>query len=426
MTNNQVPFFRASIKDDEIKEVVSVLQSGWLTTGPKTAEFENEFSGLVGARHAIAVNSCTAALHLAVDALGLKQGQAVLVPTMTFAATAEVVRYHGAVPILVDCNEATLNIDLEDAEKKLASMRPGLNGDRNNQPPPVGIMPVHVGGFMADIGLLKAFAARHSLWIVEDAAHAFPAAWRMNDTETWQRCGEHSADVTCFSFYANKTITTGEGGMAVTDHDETAERIRLMCLHGLSKDAWSRYSSNGSWDYKIVAPGYKYNMTDIAAAIGIHQAARAEDMRKDRERVAYRYMKAFESLAEIEVPPTDMNRIHSWHLFPIKLRLDRLDIDRNTFIQHLKSKGVGCSVHWRPLHLHPYYEKTFGWRSEDCPAATKVWKRLVSLPIFPDMTEKEINQVVLSVKEICRKHRKFAVKPTRRAARRSVPVADLH
>lgn len=421
-----VPFFRPTITDDEIKEVVSVLQCGWLTTGPKTAQFEKDFSELVGARHAIAVNSCTAALHLAVEALGLKQAQAVLVPTMTFAATAEVVRYQGAVPILVDCNETTLNIDLEDAEKKIASALQGLPGTNKDGYEAIGIMPVHVGGFMADIALLKTFAAKHALWIVEDAAHAFPAAWRINDTAAWQRCGEKSADVSCFSFYANKTITTGEGGMAVTDDDGTAERIRLMCLHGLSKDAWSRYSSDGSWDYKIVAPGYKYNMTDIAAAIGIRQAARAEDMRKDRERVAYRYMKAFESLAEIEVPPTDKNRIHSWHLFPIKLRLDRLDIDRNTFIQLLKSKGVGCSVHWRPLHLHPYYEKTFGWRSEDCPSATKVWERLVSLPIFPDMTEKEINHVVLVVKEICRKRSKIAVKPTKRVAGRSALVVDLH
>lgn len=421
---SRVPFFRPTITDNEINEVVSVLQSGWLTTGPKTAQFEKDFSSLVGARYAVAVNSCTAALHLAVEALGLEHGQAVLVPTMTFAATAEVVRYRSALPILVDCNEATLNIDLEDAERKLTSMTERLHHNGTSEAQPVGIMPVHVGGFMADIKSLRAFAARHSLWIVEDAAHAFPAAWRMNEAEAWQRCGEHTANVSCFSFYANKTITTGEGGMAVTDDAELAERIRLMSLHGLSKDAWSRYSTDGTWDYRIIAPGYKYNMTDIAAAIGIHQAARAEEMRKDREKVAYRYIKAFGSMAEIELPPVDTNRIHSWHLFPIKLRLDRLDIDRNAFIPLLKLRGVGCSVHWRPLHLHPYYQKTFGWRPEDCPTATEVWERLVSLPIFAGMGEKETRYVVSVVKELCRKHSKLPVKSTKTTslASRSSPV----
>jgi dTDP-4-amino-4,6-dideoxygalactose transaminase len=408
--NSGVPFFRPGIADKEIREVISVLRSGWLTTGPKTAQFEKDFASLVGARYAVAVNSCTAALHLAVEALGLERGAAVLVPTMTFAATAEVVRYCGAFPILVDCDAETLNIDLEDAERKLTAMTERWRHNGNSEARPVGIMPVHVGGFMADIRAVGAFATRHSLWIVEDAAHTFPAAWRNDEAEPWQRCGEHTADVSCFSFYANKTITTGEGGMAVTDDAELEERIRLMSLHGLSKAAWSRYSTEGTWDYRILAPGYKYNMTDIAAAIGIHQAARAEEMRKAREKVAYRYMEEFVSLFQIELPPTDANRIHSWHLFPIKLCLDRLDVDRDAFVQLLKLRGVGCSVHWRPLHLHPYYQKMFGWHPEDCPRATEVWGRLISLPIFPDMTEKEIVYVVSVVKELCRKHGKIAVK----------------
>jgi len=419
--NSGVPFFRPAIADNAIREVISVLRSGWLTTGPKTTQFEKDFASLVGARHAVAVNSCTAALHLAVEALGLEHGHAVLVPTMTFAATAEVVRYCGAFPILVDCDAGTLNIDLEDAERKLTSMGERLPYNGNSEPRPVGIMPVHVGGLMADIRALRAFATRHSLWMVEDAAHAFPAAWRMNETEAWQQCGEHTADVSCFSFYANKTITTGEGGMAVTDDAELEERIRLMSLHGLSKAAWSRYSTDGSWDYRILAPGYKYNMTDIAAAIGIHQAARAEEMRKDREKVAYRYINAFGSTAEMELPPVDTNRIHSWHLFPIKLRLDTLDIDRDAFIQLLKLRGVGCSVHWRPLHLHPYYQKMFGWQPEDCPRATEVWERLVSLPIFPDMTEREMKYVVSVVKELCQKHSKLPVKSTKTAPLASRP-----
>jgi dTDP-4-amino-4,6-dideoxygalactose transaminase len=398
----KVPFYRPALSNVEIKEVISTLESGWLTTGPRTAKFEKNFAEMTGATYAVALNSCTAALHLAVESLGLHRGHAVVLPTMTFAATAEVVRYQGGTPILVDCDETTLNVDLQDAERKLSDIGEYVQEELTEAPIVVGIMPVHVGGFMADIDLLKAFAARHSLWIVEDAAHAFPAAWRPSEAAGWQRCGEGTANVSCFSFYANKTITTGEGGMAVTNDPELADRMRLMSLHGLSKDAWSRYSGDGSWDYKIVAPGYKYNMTDIAAAIGIHQLARAEDMRKGREKVAHRYMEEFSSLDEIELPPEDVNRIHSWHLFPIKLRLESLRIDRNAFMEQLKAWGVGCSVHWRPLHLHPYYQETFGWKPEDCPIATKVWERLISLPIFSDMREEEIDHVISVVTEVCR------------------------
>ena len=206
--------------------------------------------------------------------------------------------------------------------------------------------------------------------------------------------------VVCFSFYANKTITTGEGGMAVTGNAELAQRMRLMSLHGLSQDAWERYSGGSSWDYRIVAPGFKYNLTDIAAAIGIHQLSRAEEMRRERERIAHFYLEAFGDVAEIELPPEDANRIHAWHLFPIRLRLEQLSIDRNQFIEQLKGAGVGCSVHWRPLHLHPYYQETFGWRAEDFPVATALWQRLISLPIFPGMKTDEIEQVVATVNQL--------------------------
>jgi dTDP-4-amino-4,6-dideoxygalactose transaminase len=316
----------------------------------------------------------------------------------------------GAVPIIVDCDDVTLNIDLEDAERKLILKMGGIDRIGNRDAQPVGIMPVHVGGFMADVKALKSFAAKHSLWMVEDAAHAFPAAWRLNESEAWQRCGDHTSDVSCFSFYANKTITAGEGGMAITEDADLADRMRVMSLHGLSKDAWSRYTSEGSWDYKIIAPGYKYNMTDIAAAIGIHQAARAEELRRGREKVAYQYFDSLASIEEIELPPVDANRIHSWHLFPIKLRLDKLEIDRNTFIQFLKLRAVGCSVHWRPLHLHPYYKEVFGSTPEDCPVATEVWERLISLPIFADMREEETNYVIGVIKELCGKHARIPVR----------------
>jgi perosamine synthetase len=400
-----IPFFRPSLTAAEIEEVADTLRSGWLTTGPKTKQFEERFAEFVGSKHAIALNSCTAALHLAVEALDLKPGQGVLVPTMTFAATAEVVRYLGAVPILVDCDPLTLNMSLEDAGQKIDALGSGsLPRSIPRETAVAGLMPVHVGGLMMDPQALRSFAEANGLWMIEDAAHALPASWRPDPEQDWVRCGAGTASVTCFSFYANKTITTGEGGMAVTDSDELAERIRMMSLHGLSRDAWKRYSSGGSWDYKIMAPGYKYNLTDIASAIGIHQLARAEQMRREREALAHHYLEAFADTQEIELPPENENRIHSWHLFPIRLRLERLTIDRDSFMEELKQNGVSCSVHWRPLHLHPYYQETFDWRPEDFPVATAAWKRLISLPIFPCMHDEEIDYVISTVKGLCRRY----------------------
>jgi dTDP-4-amino-4,6-dideoxygalactose transaminase len=407
MCTLQVPFFRPDLRAQEVQEVVATLRSGWLTSGPKVKRFEEEFAIAAGAAYAVAVNSCTAALHLAVEALGLRAGQGVLVPTMTFAATAEVVRYLGAVPLLVDCDPLTGNMDLDDAAKKLSADYADFTDypERERQETEVvGIMPVHVGGMMVDMQAIRAFAAAHNLWIVEDAAHAFPAAYRARSNDSWERCGqmeEGERRVVCFSFYANKTITTGEGGMAVTGDVALAQRMRLMSLHGLSHDAWERYSGGSSWDYRIIAPGFKYNLTDIAAAIGIHQLARAEEMRREREGIARFYLEALADLAEVELPPEDTNRIHAWHLFPIKLRLDRLSISRDEFIVELKQAGVGCSVHWRPLHLHPYYQETFGFRQEDFPVATRLWQRLVSLPIFPGMRREEIDHVVGTVRQTC-------------------------
>ena len=287
MTELKVPFFRPSIGQAEVDEVVSALRSGWLTTGPRVKRFEREFAAAVGGSHSVALNSCTAALHLAVEALGLKPGQGVLIPTMTFAATGEIIRYLGGVPILVDCDPVTLNMSLADADRKLTNLRVGkLPASMAPDLPVVGLIPVHVGGFMMDPEAIHAWARRQCLWVVEDAAHAFPAAWRSGPGVPWRRCGEATAAVSCFSFYANKTITTGEGGMAITDDAPLAERMRLMSLHGLSQDAWERYSGGKAWDYRIVAPGYKYNLTDVAAAIGLGQLARAEQMRLERERRA--------------------------------------------------------------------------------------------------------------------------------------------
>jgi perosamine synthetase len=407
----KIPFFRPSITEAEIAEVVGCLRSGWLTTGPLTRRFEEEFAQAVGARHAVALNSCTAALHLAVEALGLRPGQAVLVPTMTFAATAEIVRYQGAVPILVDCDPVTHNMDLVDAACKADLLRqgrlPGLSSDLEL----VGIIPVHVSGLMLDMEAVQAFAKQHKLWVVEDAAHAFPAAWRRSAADPWQRSGEGTANVTCFSFYANKTITTGEGGMAVTEDADLAARIRQMSLHGLSRDAWSRYSVGGSWDYQIVAPGYKYNLTDVASALGVHQLRRAEQMRRRRQELAEAYCDALGDLDELELPPHPTDRVHAWHLLPVRLRLEQLTSDRNAFMRALNERGIGCSVHWRPLHLHPYYREQFGWQPDLLPVASREWLRLVSLPLFPDMHDEEHDHVIDVVRDLCHRFRARSVSP---------------
>ena len=398
----EVPFYRPLLESAEVDEVVAVLRSGWLTTGPRVKQFEEEFALAVGAPHAVALNSCTAALHLAVHALGVRPGEGVLVPTMTFAATAEVVRYEGGIPVLIDCDPVTLNMDLGHAERTLTALAAGeavANLPRGLRV--VGMMPVHVGGLMMDVGEITAFAARHGLWVVEDAAHAFPAAWRRSAGSDWQYCGQQTSAVTCFSFYANKTITTGEGGMATTSDGELAARLRLLSLHGLSNDAWGRYSGKGSWDYRILTPGYKYNMTDVAAAIGIHQLARAEEMRRTRETIALEYLHRLAEIEEVELPPVSAARLHAWHLFPIKLRLDALTIDRDQFLQEMRHEGVSCSVHWRPLHLHPYYQDTLDWTADSLPVASAQWVRLVSLPLFSAMRRDEIDAVVATVRTVC-------------------------
>lgn len=392
----KIPFFRPTIGKEEINEVIDTLKSGWLTTGPKTKKFEEEFSKAVKAPYAVAVNSCTAALHLALEALNLKQDESVIVPTMTFAATAEVVRYLNAEPLLVDVKEDTLHIDLEDARERLKKAKNKV----------VGIIPVHIGGLMVDMGEIQRFAKENNLWIVEDAAHSFPAAWRKNIKAKWRLCGEGDSDVTCFSFYANKTITTGEGGMATTHNKNLAERMRIMSLHGISKDAYKRFTQSGSWYYEIIAPGFKYNLTDVASSIGLHQLKKAEKLRKEREEIANRYYDGFIDVDEIELPPKNEDRVHSYHLFYLRLKLDKLSIDRVQFIEELKKKGIVPSVHWMPLHLHPYYKKKYGFKFKDFSVASKVWLRLVSLPIFPGMTLKETEYVIENVKRLCKKFKK--------------------
>jgi dTDP-4-amino-4,6-dideoxygalactose transaminase len=403
----KVPFFRPSIGDAEIAAVVECLRSGWLTTGPRSKEFERTFAEAVGARHAIAVNSCTAALHLALEAIGLQRGELVLVPTMTFAATAEVVRYFDAIPVFVDCDPQTLCMDpqaLGDtltalaAERRVAGLKPPYGNVR-------AIIPVHYGGQMVDVDAIGAIAARYRLPVIEDAAHTLPASYRSRESAPW-RCVGTTADITCFSFYANKCITTGEGGMVVTDRDDLAERMRLMSLHGMSKDAWKRFMGNGAWYYEIVAPGFKYNLTDVAAAIGLCQLERADQFLRARTEVARAFSEQLADVAEIQLPLQLPNRRHAWHLFAIQLNLSQLSIDRARFIDELNTRGIAASVHWMPLHMQPYYRGAFGYEPQAFPVAAAAWPRLVSLPIFPGMTEAEIAAVVGAVKGIALTHAK--------------------
>ena len=401
--NKIIPFFRPSISEDEIEEVSDSLRSGWLTTGPKVKRFEEEFANAVGAKYAVAVNSCTAALHLALEAIDVQRDDLVIVPTMTFAATAEVVRYFGAIPVFVDCDN-TLCIDPAAVKLTIEAIELGKSilGLKLPYGPLKAIIPVHYGGYACQMDAIMDIAAEHNIMVIEDSAHTFPAYYRSDESRNWVHTGRFGR-VGCFSFYANKCITTGEGGMAVTDDEQIAERMRIMSLHGMNNDARRRFTDQGSWYYEIIAPGFKYNMTDIAAAIGIHQIKRAEEFRISRQNIAERYTKSFEQISVLEIPPTDpQTRIHSWHLYSLRLNLDQLTIDRAVFIEKLKEQGVSCSVHWMPLHLHPYYQHTFGLGENIFPVAEREWQRLVSLPIFPSMTDDEIEyviQVVLDVAE---------------------------
>ena len=402
----EVPFFKPSIGEAEIDEVVQCLRSGWLTTGPRSKRFEEEFASFLGVSNAVALNSCTAALHLALEAIGLGRGDWVLVPTLTFAATAEVVRYFDATPVFVDSEAETLCMDPVAAEKTLARIAAGKALPRLGEAKGRvrAIIPVHYGGQIADVGAFRRLADKYQLYLIEDAAHTLPAYFRNSSTDRWCSVGT-SADITCFSFYANKCITTGEGGMAVTSDPKLAERMRIMSLHGLSQDAWKRFEKGGRWYYEVVAPGFKYNLTDIAASLGIHQLARVNQLWEGRRRVAQRLLAGLEDESVLILPKELPDRQHSWHLFAIRLRLAALKIDRAGFIRELNERGVGASVHWMPLHLQPYYREVYGYESKDFPIAAELWPELVSLPIYPDMSDEQCDRVVAVVRQILREQR---------------------
>jgi len=385
-TGSYLPFARPSITEREKLAVLEVLDSGWLTTGPRTKLFEERFAATVGTRHAIALNSATAALHLALEALGVGRDDEVIVPTWTFAASGEVVAYRSARPVLVDVDARTLNAT---PEAVLAAVTPRTRA----------VIAVHIAGLPVEVERLVAILEPRGIAVVEDTAHAFPS--RIGGTAgrfagTFGRAG-------AFSFYATKTITTGEGGMLVTDDDAIAERARIMSLHGISRDAWNRYAANGSWYYEIEDAGYKYNMTDIAAALGLVQLERAEELLAARRSIAAAYSEAFRASAAadlLELPADATDGSNAWHLYIIRLNLDRLALDRAAVITALREEGIGTSVHFIPLHLHPYYRRRWNTTPEDYPVATREYERVISLPIWPGMSESDVRRVVVGLASI--------------------------
>lgn len=377
-----LPFALPEIGEEEIAEVVSSLRSGWVTTGPKAKQFESDFVDYLGGGvEAIAVNSATAGLHLGLEAIGVGPGDEVITTTHTFTATAEVIRYLGADPIFVDVDPKSLCIDVKAVESVIT-------------PRTKAIIPVHFAGRAADMEELLAVADRHGLKVIEDAAHALPT------TCGGRLVGTLDSDVAVFSFYANKTITTGEGGMLVTRDPEIAKRARVMRLHGISRDAFDRFTAKvPSWCYEVVAPGFKYNMTDIAAAMGIHQLRKADRFQARREQIAKMYYEAFEELPIILPPQPAVGDRHSWHLYVIRLS-DSVAMERDRFVECMFKLGIGCSVHYIPLHLHPYWRDTYGLRPEMFPVSQHIYERTLSLPMYSAMTDADVARVINSVKQV--------------------------
>lgn len=379
---NFLPFARPDIGEEEISAVTETLRSGWLTTGPVTAAFEKEFAERIGDDvHAVAVNSATAGLHLSFEAIGIKPGDEVLVPTWTFTSTAEAVRYLGGEPILVDVHPDTLAIDFADAERKTTERT-------------VAVAPVHYAGLPVPNGELAAFAAAHGLKVVEDAAHAFPT---LNEGVL---VGAGQSETTVFSFYATKTMTTGEGGMVFTHDADLAARMRTMRLHGIDRDVFGRYTSTKpAWHYDVVAPGYKYNLTDMAAAIGRVQLRRTDQMVARRREIAARYDEAFADLPLTLPPHAPEGSTHAWHLYCVKLD-ENAPVNRDRFIELMAENQVGTSVHFIPLHIQPYWRDTYQLTPEQFPVATAEFARACSLPIFSAMTDEDVDQVIEATRRI--------------------------
>ena len=387
--NQFLPFHLPTIEDDEIKAVAETLRSGWLTKGPKTIEFEKKIAKYIGAKHAIALNSCTSALHLSLFAVGIGPGDEVIIPAYTFASTANVVVHQSAKPVLADINLHDLCINPETIEDLIS-------------PKTKAIIPVHFAGHPCNMDIISKVADKYNLAIIEDAAHALGTKY--ND----RMIGSiGSSTTTCFSFYVTKNITTGEGGIVATDLDDVATTLRTSSMHGMNSDAWNRYSDRGSWYYEIVNAGYKYNMNDLQASIGNIQIDKIERFQKDRERIAKVYIEEFEEYSEVIIPTREKKGMRSaWHLFPILLLYEKLNINRNKFIDALKAERIGTSVHFIPIHTHPYYQEKYGYKKEDFPNAQFAFEHEISLPIYPKMAQNDVMDVASAVKKLVKYFKK--------------------
>lgn len=382
-----IPFARPVIGDEEITEVIEVMKSGWLTTGSRCKRFEEDFKTFLGdlSLETIAVNSCTAGLHLALEAIGIAPGDEVIVPVHTFTATAEVVRYLGADPVFVDVMPDTLCMNPRAFKQAITSKTKA-------------VMPVHFAGRACEMDLILKIAKENNIKVVEDAAHALPTKFQ------GRMVGALESDATVFSFYANKTITTGEGGMIATRNPDIAKRCRTMRTHGMNKEAFDRFTSTGkkpAWYYEIVAPGFKYNMPDLAAAVGIHQLKKAHAFQKSREASVEYYREKLKGLPLTLQPQALGSDLHAWHLCVATLDTEKLSIDRNRFIELMTEAGVGTSVHYVPLHFQPYWRDRYALRPDQFPVSTAAYERILSLPLYPDMTEATLERVVTVIKDIC-------------------------
>jgi perosamine synthetase len=380
IATQSVPFHVPFLGKEEIRAVAETLESGWITTGPKTHSFEDAFARFIGVRHALAVSSCTAALHLSLEASRLTEGDEVLVPTLTFAATGEVVAYFKARPVLVDVDPVHFNLSLEDVERKIT-------------PKTRVVMPVHFGGHPCCMDSLLDLATANGLKVIEDAAHALPAKYRGKNIGTL-------SPLTAFSFYATKTVTTGEGGMVTTNDDSLAERIAIMRLHGISRDAWKRYTAEGTWRYEITEAGYKYNLTDPQAALGLVQLSKCEQMWRRRVEIAKKYDTALSSLDAYRTPMVADDVQNAWHLYVILVQSSALRIHRDRVIEELRQRGIGTSVHFIPLHLHPYYQRMWGYRPGEFPVAEAYFDRCISLPIYPSLTDEDLDRVIEALHDV--------------------------
>lgn len=390
--NSFIPFHRPTIGDEEIQEVIATLRSGWLTTGPRTAQFEREFRAYVGSPHALAVNSCTAGLHLALAALKIGPGDEVITTPLTFCATVNTILHVGATPVLADVGPDG-NIDPASIAERITSRARAL-------------IPVHLGGLPCDMDTIWALARRHRLYVIEDAAHAVGSHYRGVPIGSANPVTGARSDAVAYSFYATKNLTTGEGGMVTTHDQSLIEAMRTLCLHGINKDAWNRYSDRGNWYYEVLACGFKYNLSDIQSAIGIHQLRKLERFIEIRTKYAQIYHRSLADVAEVELPPDHAACRHSWHLYILRLNLEQLTIDHNEFIRALREKNIGASVHFIPIPLHPFFAPHANRPENRCPRALQLYPRLVSLPLYPAMSEEQVEYVAASVKEIVRAAKK--------------------